>query len=100
MDSNWLTIKEEGQNAILVKCSKEAHGKIIIPEGVSCIGDGAFMSCNNITHIVIPDSVKKIGVAPFFGCKLLKYAEIPEVFENNIPRIFAGCLNGLNILIT
>ena len=35
MNPNWLTI----ENGILKKCSKEAEGEIVIPEGVTEISD-------------------------------------------------------------
>ena len=45
MESNWLTIEHEGQRVILKKCSEEAEGEIIIPDGITDIADNAFNGC-------------------------------------------------------
>lgn len=39
--------------------------EIKIPEGVTAIGDGAFVGCNDIEKIVVPNSVKTLGVGSF-----------------------------------
>lgn len=46
--------------------------KVIIPNGVIDIGDGAFVSCENLVDITIPKTVKCIGKETFFGTKWLK----------------------------
>ena len=33
MNNSWLTIEREGERVILKKCSKEAVGKVNIPDG-------------------------------------------------------------------
>lgn len=74
MNSNWLTIINEGDDVILDSCSNEAEGSVIIPEGVTKIEDYAFDSegCNKITSISIPSTVKTIGVGAFNGCTNLR----------------------------
>ncbi len=42
--------------------------RVIIPEGVTSIGDEAFAGCASLTEIVIPNSVTKIGRRAFIGC--------------------------------
>ncbi|MDE5768808.1 MAG: leucine-rich repeat domain-containing protein [Oscillospiraceae bacterium] len=46
--------------------------EIIIPNGVTGIGDHAFQDCKNLTNIIIPDSVTNISKYAFNGCKNLK----------------------------
>lgn len=36
--------------------------KVVIKQGVTSIGDGAFYECNNLTSITIPSSVTSIGI--------------------------------------
>ena len=42
-----------------------------IPNGVTSIGVGAFLSCTGLTSVTIPDSVTSIGDAAFDGCSSL-----------------------------
>jgi len=44
---------------------------VIIPEGVTEIGERAFYNCKSITNITIPDSVTSIGNSAFNGCSSL-----------------------------
>ncbi|MBE5744537.1 MAG: collagen-like protein [Clostridiales bacterium] len=61
-------------------------GSIIIPDGVTSIGNGAFMSCGCLTEIVIPDSVTSISNYVFWGCDLTIYCEAasrPSGWDSN-----------------
>ena len=46
---------------ILVKCPENFQGEYIIPEGVKCIGDGAFYECKKLLSVSIPNSVVCFG---------------------------------------
>ncbi len=59
----YLTI--EGTK--LVKCDQSAT-KIIVPNGVTEIGRGAFCECSKLISITIPESVMKIGEGAFMHC--------------------------------
>ena len=41
---------------------------VTIPDGVTSIGDWAFLACTNLTSVTIPDSVTSIGYEAFNGC--------------------------------
>lgn len=43
-------------------------GELIIPNGVTSIGDSTFAGCTGLTSIIIPDSVTSIGEAAFYYC--------------------------------
>ncbi len=51
---------------------------ITLPEGVQIIGDYAFGCCRHLRKVNIPSSVKMIGATAFFSCKKLHPMPIPE----------------------
>lgn len=51
--------------------NKELVTELIIPDGVTTIGDCAFVDCNSLTSIVIPNSVTTIGRYAFWDCDSL-----------------------------
>ena len=70
--------------------SREKIEKVILPDGIKWIDDGAFRSCTNLTEIVIPDSIKAIGTWAFYRCCNLKEIKI----SNNITTIGSGAFIG------
>jgi hypothetical protein len=51
---------------------------VVIPEGVTFIGNGAFRNCENLSSIILPSSLKTVGDGTFAGCKELYNLVIPE----------------------
>ena len=51
---------------------------VIIPEGITSIGDESFRNCSGLTSIEIPDSVTSIGKMAFYECSDLISVEIPN----------------------
>ena len=52
---------------------------LVIPEGITSIGDSAFSGYSSLTSVTIPDSVTSIGNYAFSGCSSLK-----DVYITNI----------------
>ena len=77
------TIVEDGRN----EC-----GHVVIPEGVTIIGDHAFMH-SKIESIELPKTVRKIGYCSFSDCKSLKRVEIPYGVRRIAYGAFSGCTN-------
>ena len=65
--------------------------KIIIPNSVNNIGDGAFALCCRLESIIIPKSIKIIKQASFYGCKTLKNIDIPQSVTTIKKGAFYGC---------
>jgi len=64
---------------------------VVIPEGVTSIGDHAFWGCKSLTSIVIPMGVTAIGDDAFFDCKSLTSIAIPESVKEIGSLVFLGC---------
>ena len=61
--NNCNAIIKTASNTLMIGCNST-----IIPNSVTCIGDGAFARCENLTSITIPNSVDSIGLRVFSGC--------------------------------
>ena len=71
-----------------------AGGDVVIPDGVTSIGDWAFYVFSVLTSIVIPDSVTSIGDWAFVGCEKLTSITIPD----SVVSIGAGAFNDCSSL--
>ena len=76
---------------VLECAGKIAGGRFIIPTQVTCIGDGAFMSCRNLTSVTIPDSVTSICRGAFSGCSNLASVTIPDSVTYLDAAVFVNC---------
>ena len=64
-----------------------------IEEGITSIGDCAFLECYGLTSVTIPPSITRIGRGAFMFCRGLESIDLPQ--NMNIVETFAfrGCLN-------
>jgi len=65
------------ENGVLVKYVG-AGGDVVIPDGVTGIGDEAFYHCESMITVVIPDSINSIGDCAFWCCRNLVNVVIPN----------------------
>lgn len=68
----------EIENGVLKKYTEESGvTEVVIPEGVTSIGESAFQRCSSLESIAIPDGVTSIGYWAFVGCGDLKSIVLP-----------------------
>ena len=75
------------------------HGAYAIPGGVTCIGEGAFIYCSNLTYITIPNSVIDIKDYAFYECCNLNSITIPNSTINIGEDAFGDCTNLTSVVI-
>ncbi len=72
---------------------------ITIPDSVTIIGWGAFAGCSSLTEIVLPDTVTEIGDSTFENCSSIKEITIPEDVITIGWNAFSGCSSLTEIVI-
>ena len=63
---------------------------IVLPSGVTEIGDSAFSGCSALTEISLPNGLKSIGQSAFAGCGMTAIF-LPESLETLGMSAFSGC---------
>ena len=81
----------EIKNGVLKGIGSCTDTDIVIPDGVSSIGDGALSFCSSITSVVIPNSVTSIGGNAFCSCVALESLVIPNSVTTIGEAAFIGC---------
>lgn len=65
-------------------------GKVVIPDGVTAIGDGAFYRSGVIKEVVCPESLKEIGREAFYYCSELERISLSSDLERIEDKAFQG----------
>lgn len=84
-----LKFSDGGKTVIGVTNNKVEY--IVIPDGVTRIGDRAFLDCSSLRKITIPESVTHIGEDAFWGCTSLIGITIPGNMMHIGARAFYRC---------
>lgn len=76
-----------------------SFANMIIPNGVTSIGESAFEGCDKLTNLVLPEGLETIGRCAFESCVSLKDITIPNSVINIDYRAFANCGKLASIII-
>ena len=73
---------------------------IVLPEGLTSIGEWAFYLCASVTSISIPEGVSSIGVRAFCNCSSLTSISIPNSVTSIGERAFYNCYNLASVTLS
>jgi hypothetical protein len=74
----WYDLREEIQ-------------EIRLPDGLTSIGEFAFLGCTNVRSVYIPDTVEAIGSYGFAECERLQTIHLSSQLEQIGDSAFEGC---------
>ena len=72
---------------------------VVIPEGMTVIGDSAFSRCSKLVSAEIPSTVQNLNRALFEGCFRLTSVNLPEGITSIPDSLFSGCSSLKSITI-
>ncbi|MBR3741372.1 MAG: leucine-rich repeat domain-containing protein [Clostridia bacterium] len=78
-------------NGVLLQYRGRA-AKVMIPEGVTEIGRGAFYGNQFIREVVLPDAVKMVGEQAFSECRSLETIQFNQALKSIQPFAFRHCI--------
>ena len=70
---------------------QKVEGDLVIPDGVTSIGDNIFRNCTGLTSVTIPNGVTNIGSYAFSNCSGLMSITIPGSVTSISSNSFDGC---------
>lgn len=86
-DENGLFIL----NGCLIDGNKYTEEELVIPDGIRCVGDFAFVGNKNIKNVVMSDSVENVGRSAFVECKSLSSVKLSENITEIREDTFSDC---------
>ena len=80
-DTEWFEKKKSKNAMVMVGHAlyymNDSEEDVIVPDGVTCITDGAFSDNSKLSSVRIPESVDYIGLQAFSGCCNLNLVTVP-----------------------
>lgn len=65
-------------------------GDVVIPDGVTAIGERVFYKNNNVTRVTFPEGLVSIGCLVFYQCSNLTDVRFPSTLDAIGDQAFAG----------
>lgn len=93
--SNCNAVIETSMNKLICGCNLT-----VIPQGVSIIGNSAFMNCSRLRFLDIPEGVISIEPSAFWGCYSLEKVSLPSslsFFEGHCHFAYCTILDSIFI---
>jgi arabinogalactan oligomer/maltooligosaccharide transport system substrate-binding protein len=72
---------------------------VVIPEGVTTIGENAFAFCLSLHTVVLPESLRTISYGAFMMCQDLKSINLPSGLTEIGADAFSACISLKKIII-
>ena len=72
---------------------------VSLPDGLTSIGDGAFLGCSSLTSVTLPNSVTSIGGLAFQNCSSLTSITIPNSVTSIGNDAFESCSSLTSVTI-
>lgn len=72
-------------------CLKKYTGtdaEVVVPDGITRIGETVFDECRNLVNVCLPESVTRIGRGAFYQCSRLEKIVLPEGLEKIEKELF------------
>ena len=91
---NGLQLNKNGSKLVL-----GINGDVVISDGVTRIGHGAFEGRIGLTSVAIPDGVTRIVYSAFEGCIGLTNVVIPDSVTRIDGHAFEGCIGLTSVTI-
>ena len=73
-----VTVREGVKHIESLAFSQSKVKTVILPEGVTEIGEMAFYNCHSLETVKFPESLQKIEKLAFYNCTALKSAVLPK----------------------
>ena len=89
----------KAQTSLIFYPTGNSRTEYIIPNGVTSIGENAFIYCRKLRSIEIPNSITDIGNRAFLRCIGLTSIKLPNNLTTIRESVFRTCINLTSVVI-
>ncbi len=90
--ADGVLYNKDGTTLVVYPCGKNRGGSFTVPDGVTRIGDYAFLWCDGLVGVTFPAGLESIGRAAFSHCTDLKSVTIPASVTSIEAEAFNWCM--------
>lgn len=88
------------RNAKKIYIDGQEHVNIVIPPGITTLGDGVFMDMITLKSVITTDNITEVGISPFYRCTNLQYIDLSN--QTSVPTVEVykswGIINTLHVV--